>query len=249
MKTRMVGKIITNFCRDQSKWLVPLGAAAGLATTAYLSGKATLKSAKQVEKVEEEEGLPEYPKEKALAVLSLTWKNYIPTVLAGTATVGMVGFGSYSMARRTTAAISTVTLTEKAFSEYKKAVVKELGEKKERGVAETVIKKQIEANPPTEGNVIVLGDKSLTCFERHTGRYFKSDMDTLRKAENEINSRIMHELYVPLNEFYDLIGLPHTETSGTLGWDSDRLLEIEYATMLYEDVPCLTFGYSYLKAL
>lgn len=245
MKTRMVGKIITSFCRDQSKWLVPLGAAAGLATTAYLSSKATLKSAEQVK----EQELPTDPKEKALAVLSLTWKNYIPTVLVGTATVGIVGFGSYSMAKRTTAAISTVTLTEKAFTEYKKAVVKELGEKKERGVSESVTAKQIEANPPTESSVIVIGDKSLTCFERHTGRYFKSDMDTLRKAENEINSRIIHELYVSLNEFYDLIGLPHTETSGNLGWDSDRLLEIEYATMLYEDIPCLTFGYSYLKPL
>lgn len=250
MNTRAIGKLISKFCREQSRWLVPVGTAAGVATTAYLASKATLEAVKDIRDYEERKNLPEPGGiERPKKIVELTWRRYISTVVAGASTVGLVGYSSYSMTKRTTAAVTTLAFTEKAFTEYRKAVASEFGSKKELGFAESVTKKQMDENPPSEANVIVMGDKSLTCCETYTGRYFKCDMSTLQKAENEINYLINNELYVTLDEFYDLVGLPHTENSSTLGWNSDRLLSLEYATILYDDTPCLTFRYNYISVI
>ena len=46
-----------------------------------------------------------------------------------------------------------------------------------------------------------------------------------------------------LDVFYDSVGLPHTSHSNELGWDSDRLLELVFTTVLSEDGrPCIAFG-------
>jgi hypothetical protein len=75
-------------------------------------------------------------------------------------------------------------------------------------------------------------------------------METLKKAENTINHKINHELYVRLDDFYDLLGLEPTSISNDLGWDSDKLLELQFTPVFSEDgEPCLAFEYSYLKSL
>jgi hypothetical protein len=90
----------------------------------------------------------------------------------------------------------------------------------------------------------------VLCCELYTRRYFKSDMEALRKAQNDINSKIIHELYVTLDELYNLLGLTSTSVSGNLGWDSDKMLELQFSTVLTENgEPCLAFEYNYLKPL
>ena len=42
-------------------------------------------------------------------------------------------------------------------------------------------------------------------------------MESLRKAENEINAKINHERYVSLDEFYELVGLKGTTNSASFG--------------------------------
>jgi hypothetical protein len=55
---------------------------------------------------------------------------------------------------------------------------------------------------------------------------------------------------VNLDEFYECIGLPYTSQSNTYGWDSNKLMELEFSTTLTNDgVPCLAFEYSYLKPI
>jgi hypothetical protein len=77
-----------------------------------------------------------------------------------------------------------------------------------------------------------------------------SDMETLRKAQNDVNMAIFDQIYVTLDYFYSLIGLSTTSHSNELGWDSDRLLELEFSTTLTENgKPCLTFCYNYLKPI
>jgi hypothetical protein len=82
-------------------------------------------------------------------------------------------------------------------------------------------------------------------FRVLTGRYFNSDMETLRKAENDVNFRLVNELYVPICDFYYLIGLPYTSNSGQIGWTSGKLMNLEFTTTMSEDSrPCLAFEYN-----
>ncbi len=75
-------------------------------------------------------------------------------------------------------------------------------------------------------------------------------METLRKAQNDVNARVVNDMYVTLDEFYDIVGLSHTSNSNNLGWDSTKLMELLFSTVLGEGgEPCLAFEYNYTKPL
>jgi hypothetical protein len=121
---------------------------------------------------------------------------------------------------------------------------------KEQKIRDELAQQRISSNPPTSREVIITGKGEVMCCELFTHRYFRSDMETLRKAQNDLNEKIFHSFYVPLNEFYDLVGLPHTSNSGYLGWDSDKLMELKFSAVMSEDgEPCLAFEYNYTKPL
>jgi hypothetical protein len=83
-----------------------------------------------------------------------------------------------------------------------------------------------------------------------TRRYFKSDMETLRRAENDIGARTIHDCYTTVSEFYNLVGLKPTSVSDNQGWSSDKLMELRFSTCLTESGdPCLAFDYNYVKPL
>ena len=74
-------------------------------------------------------------------------------------------------------------------------------------------------------------------LEPVSGRYFKSDMEKIRRIENECNKKMLHDIngYMSLNDFYDELGLEHSSIGYELGWNSYNLLEIDYIPQLLED--------------
>ncbi len=75
-------------------------------------------------------------------------------------------------------------------------------------------------------------------------------METLKKAQNDINARIINEMYVTLDELYDILGLSYTSNSSELGWNSDKLMELRFSTVMAEGgEPCLAFDYNYTKPI
>ena len=214
----------------------------GVITTSYFTAKATKQACGMLESED-----PYMPfKERA----KIVWKCYIPAGVSGVVTIGCIIGASKSNARRTAAAVTAYSVTEKAFSEYKEKVVEEFGKNKEEKVREAIAQDHVEKNPPGSSEVIMIGTGQVLCCELYTHRYFKSDMEALRKAQNDINAMIVNGLYVTLDEFYDLIGLTHTSSSNELGWDSDRLLELRFTPVLAEgNEPCIAFEYNYVKPL
>jgi hypothetical protein len=75
-------------------------------------------------------------------------------------------------------------------------------------------------------------------------------METLRKAQNDLNQRLVGGVYCTLDEWYDLIGLDYTKASNNLGWTSDKQMKLEFTTCLSQDGrPVLAFEYNYIKPL
>lgn len=215
---------------------------AGTVTTAVLAAKGGFKASHRLS--DEDPYLSN--KEKA----KLTWKFYIPAASSGVVTIAAVLGSNHVNAHRTAAAVTAYSLTETAFSEYRDQVVKTLGEKEERKLRGRVAEEKVKKTAPGD-NTIVVGSGSVLCCELHTGRYFMSSMEALRRAVNDINDRINHDLYVNLDEFYDALDIPHTTTSNRQGWESSYgLLDVTYSSVLTPDgAPCLAFEYNYLKPI
>lgn len=211
----------------------------GVLSTAYFAAKGGYAAARRLAGE-----APDMPlKEKARMV----WDCYIPAGVSTTVTVACILGATKLNSKRTAAAVTAYSVAEKAFSEYKEHVIEEIGDKKEEALRARVAQKAVSE---TESNgAVLIGTGQVLCHEAFSGRYFSCDMETLRKAQNDINARIISDLYVTLNEFYDILGLEHTGSSGDVGWDSNRMMELEFSTVLHNGTPCLSFDYNYIKSI
>lgn len=216
-------------------------ATSGVVTTAYLTGKASFKAAGKLES--------QPPDATLVEKVKITWKCYIPAGVSGCLTIGCIIVSSKKQSRRTTAAVTAYSLTERAFSEYKDKIAEQIGSGREKKVRDEIAQEKVNKSSSKQ-DIVVVGPGHVMCCELYTQRYFRNNMDTLRRAENEINRRINRDMYVSLDEFYDLLELQHTSNSGNIGWDSNRPMELKFTTVLAENgEPCLAFDYNYTKPL
>lgn len=179
-------------------------------------------------------------------IFKLTWKLFIPTVAVGTATIiCIIGSNRISL-RRNAALASLYGLTQTAFSEYKAKVVETIGKNKELKVRDDISGDRVKNNPPSRNEVILTGKGEVLCYDSLSGRYFKMDIEKLRKIINELNRDLISDMFLSLNELYDAIGLDRIKLGEDIGWDVNKgMIEIDFSAQLTEDdTPCIVINYN-----
>lgn len=243
---------------------------AGMITTTILAVKATPKAEKLIELECERQNRElankaynngydscnRIGKLKPIDAVKVTWKCYIPAAISCATSVACLIGASSVNAKRNAALAAAYNLSATALSEYKEKVVETIGEKKEHIVKDKVAEEYVKKNPVSKQEVIVTKAGNTLCFDAVSGRYFKSDIDKIKKAENELNKRMLNEMYISLNEFFDELGLDHISIGDDLGWNLDSgLIDLDFSSQLADDgTPCLvvnyqvgpTYGYSSL---
>lgn len=221
------------------------GSIGGLTATSILSGRAGYKARKKI--IDEDlESASLVDKAKVIG------PYFIGTVAAYSATVLVLVGGHRSNNNRTAMALAAYNAAEAAHTKYKEAVVENYGADGAQRVRETVAKNDIEKNEPAAiAKALLVGSGDVMCQEAYTGRLFMSDAEALKSARNEINSTLMNGVgtTVSLSEFYDILGLDHTSNSDDFGWDSNRMLDLTFASVLVHGRPYLSFEYSYIQPL
>lgn len=215
---------------------------AGMITTTVMAVRATPKALILIDDKKEELEADELaPKE----IIQAAWVCYIPAAVTGTVSIAcLIGASSVNMRRR--AALATAySLSESALKEYQEKVVETIGEKKEQSIRDAVAKDKLEKNPVSSREVIITEKGNTLCYDAVSGRYFKSDIDKLKKAENELNRRMRDEMYISLNDFYYEIGLNGTSIGDELGWNIDNgYIDLSFSSQLADDgTPCLVIEY------
>jgi len=230
----------------------------GTLTTAYLTGKATFKAAevlrqesasKYVEAHVTPDGdiLPETKQSEELSFkekFELTWKLYIPAAVCAGLTVTCIIAANRVDTRRAAALASAYSISERALDEYKAKVLEKLGEEKEKEIREDIARDRVKKNPPSKSNVIVVSGKQSLFLDQWSGRYFFSDMQTVRSALNDFNAKVINETYASLSEFWYLLGLPSTAESDEIGWSTDKLLDLDFSGDITEEgQPCVAMDF------
>jgi hypothetical protein len=224
--------------KENSSLILSVGAGVGVITTAYLSAKAGYQTAQALENEDPYEPL----KEKAKHV----WRLYIPAASSGAVTIVCVAGVKRIDGKKALAAQTALAVSQRAYESYRAQVIEELGEKKDQKFLAKVAEERVKDSPPS---TVVVGSGTVLCCEMFTGRYFNSDMESLNRAVNEVNARLLKHDYATMDDFYYIIGLQNTSTSGQCGWEAGKLLELEYSTVLSPDGrPCLSFDYNYVKS-
>lgn len=223
------------FAVDNSPLILTAIGVTGVVTTALLTGKACIKATRLVdfddaERERNDEGsLPFSGKVK------LVWPHFIPPLATAALTVSAIVMSNRIGTRRAAAMAAAYSISEKAFDEYREKVVEKLGKGKERAARDELAQERMDRNPISKNAVLITGTGLVPCYDVYSGRYFESDMESLKKAMNDINYRVNNHDGASVNEFYDKIGLPHIEVGEEMGWNSDELLDIHFATTMTDD--------------
>ena len=218
---------------------------AGMITTVIFAVKATPKALEiiSVHSGTVHDGEPYAP--TTLEIIKLCWKCYIPSAIIGSVSIGcLIGASSVNF-RRNAALATAYALSESAFKEYQEKMAETIGGKKEQSVRDAIAKDKIEQNPVTNREVIITEKGNTLCYDVISGRYFKSDIDKLRKIENELNRQMRDDMYISLNDFYYEIGLNGIKLGDDLGWNiDDGYIDLSFSSQLADDgTPCLVINY------
>ncbi len=217
---------------------------AGMITTTVMAVRATPKA---IHLLDDEKKRQNVDKLEPTDAVKTAWKCYIPAAVTGTVSVVCLIGASSVNARRNAALTAAYTLSESTLRDYQKKVVETFGEKKEQTVRDAVAKERLNKNPVENKEIIITTKGETLCFDVVSGRYFKSDIDKLKKAENELNRRMRDEMYISLNEFYYEIGLEPVKLGEALGWNIDNgYIDLHFSSQLATDgTPCLVIDYRY----
>lgn len=244
-------KSLERFTIAKSPAILTAVAVTGAITTAVMAGKASFKAAEliaeeeQHRKTEHKLGVTqELVEMETIDKFNLVWTLYIPAFSTGVTTVVAMITANQIGTRRAAAMATAYSLSEKAFSEYRGKIVEKIGDKKEQHVRDELAQERVNRHPVNSQQVVMVNAGDVLCYDQHSGRYFLSDMETLKKAQNDTNYQILRESYASLNDFYDRIGLEFIPTGEELGWSSDQELDLVFSTVLSTDQrPCIAIDF------
>lgn len=215
----------------------------GMITTTVLAVRATPKALMLIEERKLDLNTEELKKTE---IVKTVWPCYIPTLVTGTLSIACVIGASSVNIRRNAALAAAYALSDSTLKEYREKVIENIGEKKEIEVRDAIAKDRIEKNPVETQQVVITKNGDTLCYDPLSGRYFKSDIEKIKRAVNEINRRMLDDTYVSLNDFYYELELDETKTGNNLGWrvDTCGLIDMRFSSQLTTDgTPCLVMDF------
>jgi len=180
-----------------------------------------------------------------LDVVKICWKCYIPTIALGAATVACIIGANTVNSKRISTLAGIYSLSDTAFRQYKEKVAETIGRSKERKIRDDISADTIRKNPPSTNEIIISGKGDVLCYDSLTGRYFSSDVEKIRRLMNDFNQQLFNEMFLSLNEWYYLLGLPPVKLGDNAGWSIEKgKLTVSFGAQLTEnDTPCIVVYY------
>lgn len=243
MDLHKIARSTTGTLKQNSPAILAGVGVGGVVATGILAARGGMKAQQLMWEDHSTGGVSDDRKYQLKKDAKLTWKCYIPAASVGATTIAAIIAGNSVSTRRQAAVVSLATVTERAFKEYKDEVVKVLGEEKEQKIEESASAKLLASNPMQDGAVII-GAGKVICYESLSGRYFETDYESIRAAQNDLNAQCLNSVYASQNDWYKLLGLPPLANGDELGWNSDHRLDARItSTMTPDNKPALCIKY------
>lgn len=214
----------------------------GMITTTVLAVKNTPKALMLIEEKKKDLDTDELT---VIEVIKTAWKPYIPALALGITSISCIIGASAVNAKRNAALATAYAISERTLVRYRDKIIDTIGEKKEKEVREKIAQDEVDKNKVSNNGVIVTSKGNTLCRDAISGRYFRSDIDKIKKIVNELNRQMIYQNYISLNDFYYELGLDSVKNGSVLGWNLDSgLIELDFSTCLAEnDEPCVVIDY------
>lgn len=240
------GLVLTkNFIVKQSPIILSVTAVTGVCTTTVLAVKGGIKANELIKEAENakqktsEEGLTFQEK------VQTSWKAFVPCGVSAFLTISAI-VGSTAISQKRTAALAGLyALSETALKEYQEKIEKELGPKQAQHITDEINADKVRNQSPPQ-NLSELPAGKVLVYDKLSGRYFMSAVETLRRGANDLNHAILGgDMCASLNDFYSLIGLDCISLGEECGWNLDTMCELYFTSTLTSDMkPCLVMDFA-----
>lgn len=247
MNLKHIGKKLVYEISKNSPVILTSVAVSGTVATAIFAAKGHLKAQEVLSHRwnQEKKKNADFKDFSFKGVVCETWQCYIPAGICVGVTIGSVIALNSVHTRRNASLAAVYSITETAFKEYQSKVAETIGKNKEQAIRDDISHDHVQRNPPSVNEIFVTGGGNVRCLDRLSGRYFWSDYEKLRRIINDFNYRLMSEMYLSVNEFYDEIGLAPNQYGDDMGWSIDSgKIDITFSAQIADDGnPCLVLNY------
>lgn len=248
MKIKQMLDLSKDFVVKNLPTILTVGGVVTSVTSTVYACIATPKAIKAVEDMKEEVISRRYPDEipenpdtsigvvnyiKALAPI------YWPVVVSEcTAIACIVGSNSVNL-KRQAALFAAYTMSENNLNDYKKKVLEKFGKNKSEEVRDEVIKDQFREKTKNNPEALTYytGYGDYPCYDAICGDKFTCSKNRIEKVINDINEKLNRGDVVPLNDYYEGVGLRTRDIGDALCFDKSRQDILVEPVYTYEPDP------------
>lgn len=246
---KAVAKATPKFCAKNSTTLLMIGASVGVAGTGYLafsSGVKTGRALQAAETLYSDEPVELTRKEKAKIAWTASKGTIIGAATVGALTIAQIVSSGIIDIRRQKALSTALALSTEAARTYKDKVIETLGEKKEAEIHSNIAQEEEDKDPIGDKYIIDTGHGNVLYKDGITKRYFRSDPEWIRKAQEEANNwYLAGEDFISINEWYSLLNIEECEDLDDLGWNVDEAIkfDVDWICVGDDHEPCGVIRY------
>lgn len=233
-----------SYGEQHSPMILGVMAVSGIALTGFLSYKAGIKAKDVIANHKKEmEDATNSDEEKKLKIKHVKNMASIiaPPIIMGLASAACVIGSNHINNKRLVALSAAYSLAESSVKDLNGKMQEMLGQKKTQAIKDAIAKDKLDAKPyeSSKTEVIYTGKGDTLCKDMYSGRFFKSNPQKIEEAINSVSAACLNEMYVSLNDLYDVLGLERIKLGDDIGWNTDDLakgrLPIQYSCFLTED--------------
>lgn len=134
--------------------------------------------------------------------------------------------------------------TRELLDSYERSLPTILGKNMWHDVKDEIAADYIYKDPvSTKRETGYVHDRPL-CYDPFSKMYFRCDMDSLRRNESDIRTRLKSKRFVCVNEFLRSCRLPSMPEGAVLGWNRGDKVIFEHFTHLANGEPCTILMYN-----
>lgn len=245
-----------DYATQNAPGILTIFGAAGVVTTAVLTGKASFQAADRIREAKLEKADVLTAQDGAiLGPIELTktemvkevWPLYIPAVITGTSSIAAIVMSHRISSRRAAVLAAAYALNQDKLEEYQDKIKEKLGLKKEEAVRAEIHQDRVIRAYESNEAIFSPVDGKVCIMEEYTGRYFWYTREGVENAVNQINALVNKEGSARLSDFYDLIGLSHVSTSDYYGFTTNDYLELHWDTSTTPDGATAVHTFEYVN--
>ena len=195
----------------------------GVLATAYLSAKGGAKSKKTLEYAADVKNSELTIKEEIM----LSWKHYIPASIAAGVTLATI-ISSFCLAERTQASLlAAYAVLDRTYKRYQNEIRKEFGEEAHAKIIQRVIPEAEQTDVYGEclgeicNNSFDVREELRTFYDAYSGKYFKSTIGQVLRAELNLNRNFTLGWEVPLAQWYEFNGIEPPANAEKYFWTQE----------------------------